>query len=176
MTTLEKLNIHCMRNIEHCQLALDPKANIISGVNGSGKSTLIEALHLIGLGQSFRSRYNKHLIEFEQEKLTLFTHGKDQEQVEYNIGIEKHINNDTIIQINGDKNTSRSQLAQLLPMQLIHPQSFELLSGSPDTRRQFLDWGVFHHKKEFGATWQQMRRLIKQRNAMLKTHQANEKT
>ena len=60
-------------------------------------------------------------------------------------------------------------MAEKLPMQLIHPDSFELLLGGPKYRRAFLDWGVFHVEPQFHQIWSQFKKIAKQRNALLKT-------
>ncbi len=53
-------------------------------------------------------------------------------------------------------------------MQLIHPDGFNLLTGGPQARRAWLDWGVFHQEPTFFALWGRVRRLLKQRNALLR--------
>jgi DNA replication and repair protein RecF len=42
------------------------------------------------------------------------------------------------------------------------------LGGGPKIRRQFVDWGVFHLDENFLPIWNKCKRLLKQRNALLK--------
>lgn len=65
---------------------------------------------------------------------------------------------DFTIRIDGQNARSTAQLAELLPLQLINPDSFRLLEGAPKVRRQFLDWGVFHVEPRFMTAWQRLRR------------------
>ena len=51
--------------------------------------------------------------------------------------------------INHQLTKRRSELAYTLPIQIIHPKSFELLDSGPQIRREFLDWGVFHDNENF---------------------------
>ena len=44
-----------------------------------------------------------------------------------------------------------------------------MLEGSPKVRRQFIDWLVFHVEPNFIQVWRRFNRVLKQRNALLKT-------
>lgn len=65
-----------------------------------------------------------------------------------------------------------SELTRLLPFVLLEPSSHTLISGAPEGRRKFLDWGVFHVKHGFLDLWRRYNRVLKQRNAALR--QGNE--
>ena len=68
----------------------------------------------------------------------------------------------------GQNARSAAQLAEILPLQLINPDSFRLLEGAPKIRRQFLDWGVFHVEPRFMSTWQRLQKALRQRNSWLR--------
>jgi DNA replication and repair protein RecF len=72
------------------------------------------------------------------------------------------------VKLAGERVSRISQLVGTLPLQLINPDSFRLLEGSPAQRREFLDWGVFHVKHDFFDVWQRVRRALKHRNALLR--------
>jgi|TARA_A100001391_G_scaffold204298_2_gene199472 DNA replication and repair protein RecF len=72
------------------------------------------------------------------------------------------------MRLDGEKVERVAQLAQALPLQLINPDAFRLLEGSPSARREFLDWGVFHVKHDFFDVWRRVRRALKHRNALLR--------
>ncbi len=40
----------------------------------------------------------------------------------------------------GQTGQKLAQLAQVLPLQLIHPEGFDLLTDGPKHRRAFIDW------------------------------------
>ena len=61
-----------------------------------------------------------------------------------------------------------AELVEQLPLQVITAESFDLLTGSPGARRQYLDWGVFHVEHRFFDQWQRFQRGIKQRNKLLR--------
>jgi DNA replication and repair protein RecF len=69
---------------------------------------------------------------------------------------------------NGEDVTQLSELTQLLPYVLLEPNSHTLVSGPPEGRRKYLDWGVFHVEHAFLMLWRRYNRVLKQRNAALK--------
>src|SRR5690554_7378508 len=60
---------------------------------------------------------------------------------------------DHLLKLNGSVLTAQSEATHWLPVQVIDPNTFKLLNGSPEERRQFLDWGVFHVEQKFLNHW-----------------------
>ncbi|KLV05048.1 MULTISPECIES: DNA replication/repair protein RecF [Photobacterium] len=167
---LTRLIVKDFRNIEACDLSLSPGFNFLVGANGSGKTSVLEAIHFLGHGRSFRSHLTGRVIRHEQAEL--FVHGRLQSaslKMELPVGINKKRDGTTELKIGGESGQKLAQLAQILPLQLITPEGFELLIGGPKFRRSFIDWGVFHVEPQFYHAWSRVRRLTKQRNALLKT-------
>ncbi|OCG49748.1 DNA replication/repair protein RecF [Gilliamella sp. Choc5-1] len=169
--TLSTINVHHFRNINYAELALSPHFNFIVGDNGSGKTSLLEAIYMLGHGRAFRHAQSNRIIQHEQPELILFSEIKSSNQQVHSIGLAKSRNNENKIKIDGDEGFRLADLAKLLPIQLVTPEGFDLLSGGPKYRRAFIDWGCFHHHPEFVHLWNNLKRLFKQRNALLK--QAN---
>ncbi|MCG7584237.1 DNA replication/repair protein RecF [Photobacterium sp. OFAV2-7] len=166
---LTRLIVKDFRNIEACDLSLSASFNFLVGANGSGKTSVLEALHYLGHGRSFRSHLTGRVIRHEQQEL--FVHGRLQTdgELELPLGINKKRDGTTEVKIGGEGGQKLAQLAQVLPLQLITPEGFELLIGGPKYRRSFIDWGVFHVEPQFYHAWSRVKRLTKQRNALLKT-------
>jgi DNA replication and repair protein RecF len=78
------------------------------------------------------------------------------------------------IHINQQLRQKRSDLAYALPLQLIHPKSYELLDAGSQLRREFLDWGVFNDDENFLLGWRKFKKALSQRNALLKTRQLDQ--
>ncbi|RQW61255.1 DNA replication/repair protein RecF [Vibrio viridaestus] len=166
---LSRLMVHQFRNIKACDMTLSSGFNFLIGPNGSGKTSVLEAIYMLGHGRSFRSALTGRVIQNDSSEL--FVHGKylNSDQFEVPIGINKQRDGSTEVKIGGQSGQKLSQLAQVMPLQLIHPDGFELLTDGPKQRRAFIDWGVFHTQPQFYDVWIRFRRLNKQRNALLKT-------
>lgn len=164
---LVMLQCHGIRNL--LPVVIEPHAqfNIFLGENGSGKTSLLEAIHLLALGRSFRSRHIQTVINYQQQALTCFGQVLEND-TKTTLGIEKTKEGETHCKIDGSPCRQLSAFASLLPVQLLTPDTFKLLTAGPEERRRFMDWGVFHVEHSFAQLCQRYQRLLKQRNAALK--------
>lgn len=160
---LTKLAIHSFRNINKLELTPGPAFNLIVGVNGSGKTSLLEAIHFLSLARSFRTRNYHKVIAFDKTHLTVFAELEDQTT----LGVEKHRSGATKVRINSEELSTAAQLAAILPVCALGSDSYQVLNGAAQSRRHFLDWGVFHVEPQFLATWRETHRILRQRSAGL---------
>lgn len=173
---LERLHIEKFRNFSSSQLEFAPQVNLICGANGSGKTSLLEAIYCLGFGRSFRTHQIKQVVQDDQDAFTLFAKlvapvvGSDECDT-HKIGYRRFRNGEAQIKVDGEIERRFAALARLIPVQLITPESVELITGGPKLRRQFLDWGLFHVEQSFYPMWTSYVRLLKQRNALLRQGQ-----
>lgn len=165
--SLTRLHIDTFRNISSAQLNPGDGLNLIYGENGSGKTSILEAIYFLGMGRSFRSHLSQRVIQHNDDKLTLFANLSLGDR-ESKIGLRRFRSGETEVKINGDNIKRLSTLAETLPIQVITPESFSLLFEGPKSRRQFIDWGAFHSDKSFHLAWANVKRILKQRNQLLK--------
>ena len=166
--SLSRITVTGVRNLHPVTLSPSPRINILYGDNGSGKTSLLEAVHLLGLARSFRSTKLQPVIQHEQSACTVFGQVLLDDGASSNLGISRDRQGEFQIKINGAAVRSAAELAEVLPLQLINPDSFRLLEGSPKVRRQFLDWGVFHVEPRFLPAWQRLQKALRQRNSGLR--------
>ncbi len=161
---LSSLKVHQLRNLAAVQLRLNPRFNFIIGANGSGKTSLLEALYLLSCGHSFRSREIAPIIAMGSESLTVFARSVDNET----ISIQKTNAAPTQIKLNQQFCTATSQLAYALPCQVVYADIFQIIDAGSAVRRSLLDWGMFHVEHSYLAVLKEYKRVLKQRNALLK--------
>lgn len=162
--SLSHLNIHHVRTISTAHITPHPRFNIFYGANGRGKTSLLEAIYLLSTGHSFRTREAASLISHGEEALTVFARTERDES----ISIQKSRTKNTQVKINQETCCRSSDLALFLPCQVFHHGIFHIIDEGPATRRALLDWGLFHVKPSYHALWKDYRRVIKQRNALLR--------
>ncbi|MCW8839353.1 MAG: DNA replication/repair protein RecF [Gammaproteobacteria bacterium] len=163
---MTRIEIRHLRNLSSVSLLPSPGLNILEGVNASGKTSFIEAIHILGLARSFRTLKVDRLVQHGQAAFTLFAEVDDPSR--HRLGIERTISGEVELRLDGRRLQSRSELASLLPFQLITPESITLLTGSPSERRSFIDWTMFHVEPNFQKVWNQYNQNLKQRNALLR--------
>ncbi len=166
--SLTHLAINRVRNLDAVEMAPCDQINLIVGENASGKTSLLEGIHLLSLARSFRSTSIQHVIQRDHPTLTVFGRIRGQGGQTTAIGLEKG-RDLTRIRINQRTAHKTSDLAAVLPVQVINPDIHRILEQGPRYRRQFLDWGVFHVEHSFLPTWQAYHKVLRQRNAALKS-------
>lgn len=165
---IEALMLQGLRNLAQVSITPSSGVNLIYGLNGSGKTSLLESIYYLAYCKSFRTHKHKNLIQHEQPQFTAFcklSAGRHHHQ----LGIERTVKGERRIKLNGEWMQSAAELAQLLPVQLLDPSMLKLLEGSPQLRREYLDWGVFHVEHDFISLWRQFKKAHQTRNALLRS-------
>ena len=167
---LESLHIENFRCIERCDIELSPGINCIVGDNASGKTSFLEAIYIMGRGESFRQSRLSQAIRHDADAFTLRTRLTDDSGSRHRIGC--HAGRTTHrFKLDDQTETKRFDLITRLPLQHIDPNVHRLLEQGPKYRRHFLDWGVFHVEHAFFPAWRRYRRALKQRNRALRARQ-----
>lgn len=166
MPIVNTLKLHQFRNFIDQEWSFGPQLNVITGKNGSGKTSILEAIYFLAHGRSFRVKELNRMIHQGHSQFTLFSEVREQDT--FTLAMQRSMNGDNKNRLNHIDVKTASQFAERLPVLLFNPESFQLLTGGPKSRRQMIDWGVFYHYPLLRAQYLQVRRALKQRNAALK--------
>ena len=169
---LTQLQINHIRNLQDVKLRDLGRVNVFFGRNGSGKTSVLESIHLLGMARSFRGNTIKSLITHRSTECTVFgalaLSSPSQGGSRLPFGVQRNITGEVQIKIGGKPVRRVAELVSQFPLQVITAETFDLLTGSPGARRQYLDWGVFHVEHHFLSQWRIFQRCIKQRNKLLR--------
>jgi len=164
---INTLQIENFRNLESVSFKPNPVMNFIIGNNGAGKTSILESIVVLSRGRSFRTPQASELVGPVKSTFNVFSETEKDGGECNRIGLErsgKHWR----ARKNGQDLPQISQLTRSLPLVLMEPNSHLLVSGAPEVRRRFLDWGVFHVEQEFLGVWRNYSKTLRQRNAALR--------
>lgn len=159
---IKKLEIKNFRN--HSQYHLEFKKNIIYivGPNGSGKTSLLESIYFLATTKSHRTNIEKEMIKNN----TLFSLVKIKTQKdEYQIILS---DKGKRVSINQIEKKRLSDYIGSFNVVMFSPEDANLIKGSPQVRRRFLDLEISQLDFNYLHLLSQYKQTLKQRNALLK--------
>ena len=171
---IDALTLTHFRNFDEAKVTPGRQVNLLVGANGSGKTSLLESIYCLGSGRSFRPGSFRQLIQHENDRFVVFAKVVDQEGEPHTLGFQRESSGDVKIRLDGDLLRTFGPMAKMVPVQLMTPETVELVLGGPKIRRQFIDWGVFHVEHSFLNESLKFSYLLKQRNSLLKRRQRTE--
>lgn len=158
---LSQLQILQFRNLHSVTWSPAKQVNLLLGENGAGKTSALEAIHLLGLGRSFRTRQLKNIVEYDQPQCRVV--GKIAGRIP--VGFQFDLHQGVQIRLNNAPLQKLSELASHLPLQFIPANCHEFFELGPRFRRKLVDWGLFHVEQTFLYHWQAYKKCLQQRNA-----------
>ncbi|MCF7858037.1 MAG: DNA replication/repair protein RecF [Candidatus Cloacimonetes bacterium] len=164
---ISSIKIKNFRNYRDFELKFAPAGALIFGNNGIGKTNLLEAISYFAFGRSFRTSKDSEIINFSEEYFRI--------EADFIINNQDYTfqaasdKTRKIIKLN-DMNIARiSELYKYLKVVYFSPGDLEIISGSPIYRRSFIDQAVSQYSFEYIENLRKYKRILKQRNALLKT-------
>jgi DNA replication and repair protein RecF len=170
---LERLNLTRFRGFKAVQWCPGPGINLITGGNGAGKTTLLEAAHLLANGRSFRGRVRDGLVQHGQPDLEVFAEWSERDGRHRRAGL-RHSGREWQARLDSEPVGSLADLCTALAVLSFEPGSHNLIAGGSESRRQFMDWALFHVEPDFLQLWRRYARALRQRNALLKNRPRTE--
>src|SRR5688572_15180092 len=168
-----RLELRHLRRFQELRLDPSPGLNLITGDNGAGKTSVLEALHLMAYGRSFRGRVRDGLIRAGDAGLEVFVEwqervGRGSTELRIRKAGMRHTGQDWTGRLDGANVAQLGDLCAALAVVTFEPGSHSLITGGGESRRRYLDWGLFHVEHDFLPVWRRYNRALKQRNALLK--------
>ena len=156
------------RSWPSAEVPLQPGVNVLIGRNGTGKTNLVEALGYLATLSSHRVATDAPLIRRGAERAVVRSAvvSDDRELL-----LEIEINNGRAnrARINRAPLTRARDLLGVLRTVLFAPEDLTLVRGDPAERRRFTDDVLIMRAPRMAGVRADYDRLLKQRNALLKT-------
>lgn len=164
---IESVTIQGFRVLQDITLKPVAGLNLIWGDNGVGKTSVLEALYLASRGRSFRHREAGPFIRKGQDHCRVVVKFFDDLGRQHVLGVERAAR-DQVVRLDGANLVKRSEQLRALPLQIVTPNSHDLLEGPPELRRRFLDLGLFHVEHGYHQSYLDYQRTLRQRNAAIR--------
>lgn len=166
LTRVEQVEIKQYRNINHLELACGEKTYVFVGENGQGKTNILEALYVLALGKSHRTRSHKELIQLDQSEARVCAGVTRQGQ---RATLQVTLNEKgKRMSINGIEQRRISQYIGSFPVVMFSPEDLSIVKGSPQYRRKLIDTEIGQVSPSYVHNLSQCNKVILQRNHLLK--------
>lgn len=171
---IRKLQLINFRNYEELSVDFENKVNVIIGENAQGKTNLMESIYVLAMAKSYRTNKDKELIRWEQDyaKIKGWVEKKD-----FSFPLELTITKKgKRAKCNHIEQSRLSQYIGHLNVVIFAPEDLNLVKGSPQIRRRFLDIEIGQVSPVYLHDLSQYNKLLQQRNHYLKLLQQKETT
>lgn len=165
---LEKLSLTDFRSYAQVDLSFEPGVTVLVGYNGIGKTNLMEAIGYLATLSSHRVSTDAPLLRFGTERALIrakLVRGEQSTVLELEINGSRANRG----RINRSNPVRARDILGICQTVLFAPEDLALVKGDPSNRRRFLDELLVSLMPRHSATRTDYDRVLKQRNALLKS-------
>jgi DNA replication and repair protein RecF len=174
---LRSLRLRNHRNYAHLDLVPGPGVNIFIGANGQGKTNLLEAVAMLALSTSPRSRRELELIG-PVAPMSRIEAEVESANLRAELAITLNLEGDRarrVIEVDGVRRRA-FDLPGRFRVTLFWPDDLGLVKAGPELRRRFLNQMLVQVEPGYGRALAGLKRVIEQRNSLLKRMAAGEES
>jgi DNA replication and repair protein RecF len=172
---LEKLSLTDFRSYVQVDLSLEPGVTVLVGPNGIGKTNLMEAIGYLATLSSHRVSSDAPLLRFGTDRALVRAKLVRAGQSTV-LELEINASRANRARINRSNPVRARDILGICQTVLFAPEDLALVKGDPSHRRRFLDELLVSLIPRHAATRSDYDRVLKQRNALLKSGRAGKFT
>jgi len=170
--SFRSIRFHGFRNLRDGEVELGAHDVYLIGENGQGKTNFLEALYALSYGTSFRTRQDRELVNWGRQDMAI--HGRFTSpdgstgpiSLVYRDGVK------TISLLEKAVEDRKDLLRQIPSIAFVH-DDFLFAGGPPERRRWFMDQTLSLHDPLYVDQLRRYRRLLKERNHLLKSRRSD---
>lgn len=167
LVILRSLTTQSFRNLSSAEFGFHDQVNIVVGRNGQGKTNLLEAIYFLATTKSFRTSRVASVFPFGAPSVfvsgILHRFGVDKT---LSVGLETGETRRRALIINGER-VALAAYVNTVSVFAYSAARLEILRGSPEERRRFLDRGIASVDPGYLEAVSRYGRVLRQRNALL---------
>ncbi|MCK4265143.1 DNA replication and repair protein RecF [Candidatus Babeliales bacterium] len=163
---IKKIKLKNFRCFKDKVFTFDSPFIVIEGKNGSGKTSLLEALYYACYLRSFRTRSGKELVNFENKHFFIQIDGTNLEEEAQSIQVG-FADNTKIVKLNQKNVSSFKELIPHFRVIIAAEDDLELVKGSPEIRRNFLDQALIVESDDYLINLKGYKQILSNRNSLL---------
>jgi len=176
---LTRLSLTNFRNIARMDIAIPEGTTLILGNNAQGKTSILEAIYYLATLTTFHASSDRQLINLVAAKENLavariigeFKKGGHSHRIEVRVIQEPTRNGGPRMRkeilFDGVKKRARDVIGHFNAV-LFLPQMMQVIEGSPDERRRYLDLAISQVVPNAAGALNEYGKVVTQRNALLK--------
>src|SRR5438445_126327 len=186
---LSRLALTDFRNYSQLDISLGPWLFLFYGENAQGKTNLLEAVGILATGSSFHASSDREVVNWSAPDHIAHLKAsvkrrEDDVELEMVIfdpappvqeGVQPPLSTVALpantprkrVKINAIPKKVIDLIGQMKVV-LFAPTDLHLVDGSPEERRRFLDRSLCQIQPRYCQAWQQYRKIVTQRSALLK--------
>ena len=173
---IDSLEMSSFRNHEKTNIKFGPGLTVLWGKNGSGKTSILEAIHSLSIGKSFRTNNKNEMIKNGSKGFLIRGLFKNAEGNQSKVSYSQELLGNKKIKINKKTIIKRKDLLGLNSVVVFSPEEENITKGPPARRREFFNKIFSICSKTYLEKLLTYNKVLKQRNAILKNGQHNQKT
>jgi DNA replication and repair protein RecF len=172
---LRRLRLRNHRNYAQLDLVPGPGINVFIGANGQGKTNLLEAVAMLALSSSPRSRRELELVG-PVAPMTRIEGSVESAGITAELAITLTMEGDRarrVIEVDGVRRRA-FDLPGRFRVTLFWPDDLGLVKAGPELRRRFLNQMLVQVEPGYARSLAGLKRVLEQRNSLLKRIAAGE--
>jgi DNA replication and repair protein RecF len=164
---LKQLSLINFKNYPDTSLQFSQKINCLVGDNGMGKTNILDAIHYLSFCKSFFNSIDSQNIK-HSEGFFIIQGSYEKNGENYEVYCGQKRNQKKVFKHNKKEYDRLSEHIGLYPLVMISPSDAELINGTSETRRKFVDGIISQYDKVYLEKLIAYNQVLKQRNALLK--------